>query len=187
VPADARATVFVANFPLDATPEAVAGALAAAGLAAKRVHFEVGNSGRPTGFGYAELASPAAAAAAVAAPASSALEVGGRALRVSAYTPESNYRNADGSRRRDKKAMKKSIADREDAAADAAEAEAAEQAGASRYRGGHRGELGALDAYVAPRGARGASERGLREARDDNSSINHLSGLSLRAVLMTII
>jgi hypothetical protein len=58
--------------------------------------------------------------------------------------------------------MKKSIADREDAAADAAEAEAAEQAGASRYRGGHRGELGALDAYVAPRGARGASERGTR-------------------------
>jgi RNA recognition motif-containing protein len=89
----------------ESSPAAVSAALARFGRV--RVHFEVSNSGRPAGFGYAEFESAAAAAAASGA---AGLAVDGRELRVAPYTAQSNFRNADGSRRKEKKKKSKSAA-----------------------------------------------------------------------------
>jgi len=102
LPKDARACIYAGNLPLDADTGALSAKLAAFGVV-KRVHLELGNNGKPQGFGYVEFATPAAAAAAAAG----AFELAGRAAKLLPYTPELNYRNPDGSRRKEKKKKQK--------------------------------------------------------------------------------
>ena len=96
------ACLFVRNLPLDASAASIRGILARFGDV-RRVHLETNNSGRPAGFGYVEFETPAAAAA---ARATTGLTLDGRDLSLAAYTADANYRNADGSRKREKKARK---------------------------------------------------------------------------------
>jgi hypothetical protein len=99
VPKAPSACVFVGNLPLDVAADSLTAKLSAFG-ALKRVHMEMGNNGKPQGFGYAEFATPAAATAAAAA---GAFSLGGRDAKLLSYTPQLNYRNPDGSRRKEKK------------------------------------------------------------------------------------
>jgi hypothetical protein len=85
--------------PLDCSEAALRSTLAAHGRLAV-VHREVNNSGAPSGFGYAEFTTPAAALAAASA---GNLKIGSRDVKVSAYTPAMNYRKPDGSRNKEKK------------------------------------------------------------------------------------
>ena len=107
VPADATRCAYVGNLPLDCTSEQLQKALGTAG-GVKAVHIEHNNNGRSAGFGYVEFSSTAGVAGAVRAAAAvgesgSALALGGRELRIVPYTKDLNYRNPDGSRKREKK------------------------------------------------------------------------------------
>jgi hypothetical protein len=96
--------VVLGNVPHDATADAIAALLKAAAKAKPvRVHLEVRNNGDPAGLAYAEFGTAAGAAAVIDAGAAGRLNLSGRPLRAMPYTPELNYRNPDGSRKRDKK------------------------------------------------------------------------------------
>ena len=105
VPKSSAACVFIGNLPLTADAAALSALLSRFGALRGPAHIERNNAGRPVSFGYAEFATPAAAAAALRGAGAAPPELGGFALTVKAYTPESNYRRPDGSRaKRPKKA-----------------------------------------------------------------------------------
>lgn len=89
---------------IPALVEALSSALKAYGKVS-RVHVEVSNSGKQCSFGYAEFKKEEGAQAAAAATAG--VSVAGRTVEILPYTPALNYRNPDGSRRKEKSKEKK--------------------------------------------------------------------------------
>jgi len=126
IPQNPAACIYVGNLPLDSTESQMSKLLAPFG-ALKCFHFEKSNNGKPAGFGYAEFSLPKSAAAAVACGGggggggvaaggskqqgggTAPLTLGGRDLRCTAYTTEVNYRNPDGSRRKQKKSKQQPL------------------------------------------------------------------------------
>jgi hypothetical protein len=102
MPEEPERCLYVGNLPHDASSDAaVKEALKRFGKV-RQVHLEVNNNGKPAGFAYVEFKAPSSVAAAVEGASATPLEVGGRPLRLLAYTPNLNYRNPDGSRKREK-------------------------------------------------------------------------------------
>jgi len=117
VPFNPAGCVFVSNIPEGTPPEAISKLLSSSFGKVKTVHYEKSNQGKDCSFGYVEFESQSSVKAAVASTTSSSTatatatatgpSIGGRTLKIDIFTPESNYRNADGSRRRNKKENKK--------------------------------------------------------------------------------
>jgi hypothetical protein len=110
VPSDPERCVYIGNLPHDAaacSKSALQDVLEKSFGKVRTVHIEVNNNGKPAGFGYVEFASVAVAAkagseAGVSTLPDGALSMAGRPLRLLAYTHDHNYRNPDGSRKREK-------------------------------------------------------------------------------------
>ncbi len=105
-PVDPKLCLYVGNLPHDAalgSDDAIKAALQQFGKV-RSVHVEVNNNGKPAGFGYVEFKTTSSVDAAVKSVKSSAasVELAGRPLRLQAYTSDLNYRNPDGSRKREK-------------------------------------------------------------------------------------
>ena len=98
VPESEDATVFVGNLPLNVGDDAVRDALSKFGKV-RVFHREVSNSGAPQGFGYGEFRQASSAAKAIG----TSFTIGDRESKVLKYTATLNHRNADGSRRKEKK------------------------------------------------------------------------------------
>jgi len=106
VPSNPAGCVFLSNIPEGTPPDEISKLLSSSFGKVRTVHYEKSNQGKDCSFGYVEFESQTSVKAAVASTAT-APSISGRTLKLDLFTPESNYRNADGSRRRNKKENKK--------------------------------------------------------------------------------
>ena len=106
IPTNPAGCVFLSNIPEGTPPDEISKLLSSSFGKVRTVHYEKSNQGKDCTFGYVEFESQTSAKAAVASTAT-APSISGRTLKLDLFTPESNYRNADGSRRRNKKENKK--------------------------------------------------------------------------------
>lgn len=115
VPSKASNCLFIGNLPVDkgeaACKKALEETLGSKKAKVVKVHLEVNNNGSLSGFGYVELNSESAVkdtliAAKEGDQGARSVDICGREAKLLAYTPEMNYRNPDGSRRRNKKKEK---------------------------------------------------------------------------------
>ncbi len=106
VPSNPAGCVFLSNIPEGTPPDEISKLLSSSFGKVRTVHYEKSNQGKDCSFGYVEFESQTSVKAAVASTAT-APSLNGRTLKLDLFTPESNYRNADGSRRRNKKENKK--------------------------------------------------------------------------------
>jgi len=105
IPVNPSRCVFVSNIPEGTPPEALSKLLLSSFGKVRTVHYEKSNQGKDCSFGYVEFESQASVKSAIES--SSSPTIAGRVIKLGAFTPESNYRNADGSRKRNKKETKK--------------------------------------------------------------------------------
>jgi hypothetical protein len=105
IPVNSSECVFVSNIPEGTPPEALSKLLSSSFGKVRTVHYEKSNQGKDCSFGYVEFESQSSVKSAIES--SSGPTIAGRVLKIGEFTPESNYRNADGSRKRNKKETKK--------------------------------------------------------------------------------